>query len=130
MFEAGKYCRRSPKINARTKFEIGPAIATHAGPHFWSFKLYGLNGTGFAYANRMPVGIIRSGKMTEQKKSICARGFSVSRPAYRAVASPSRSATQPWEYSCRMAEAIITMRKKSMKETGIHGNWVIWQLGN
>ena len=39
----------SPKNSAIRKLDAGPAIATFAAPYFLSFKLYGLNGTGFAH---------------------------------------------------------------------------------
>lgn len=44
----------APKINAMRRFEIGPAAATNAGPQRKLLRLYGLNGTGFAYAKRNP----------------------------------------------------------------------------
>ena len=38
----------NPNIIAIAKFVAGPAMETFNVPHFWSLKLYGFIGTGFA----------------------------------------------------------------------------------
>ena len=45
---AGKNLTIIPNTIATTKFAIGPAAPTNAGPHLRSLKLYGLYGTGLA----------------------------------------------------------------------------------
>jgi len=81
----------NPKISATIILEAGPETATFKGPHFWSLKLYGFIGTGFAQPikNWLPLRNKRSGRITEPNGSKCFRGFKVRRPAYFAVGSPN-----------------------------------------
>ena len=87
----------SPKNKANAIFESGPAMATLKEPHFWSLKLQGLIGTGFAQPTNTGLPLINkiNGKIIEPNKSKCFSGFKVSRPAYFAVGSPSEKATLP-----------------------------------
>ena len=100
--DVGSRRTRIANADASSIFAIGPAAPTSAGPHFPPRKLYGLYGTGFAYANKnVPpdVHIRRIGSTMVPKKSMCASGFSVSRPSCFAVGSPSRYAIHPCAYS-------------------------------
>src|SRR3989344_4411939 len=83
-----------PKTRAIKIFESGPAAATMASPQRWFLKLYGLKGTGFAQPIIKPAPEMerRGGKITEPNGSRCFSGFSVSRPSYFAVESPSQNA--------------------------------------
>src|SRR5690554_5746800 len=54
-----------------------------------------------------------SGSSTVPKGSMWARGFSVRRPARRAVSSPRRSATQPWATSWRMTDGTRMARNRA-----------------
>ena len=84
-----KILRITPKIQATAKLAPGPAKDTFTFPHFWSLKLNGLTGTGFAQPNPVPVVIIRrKGTTIEPIGSKCFIGFKVKRPAYFAVESP------------------------------------------
>ena len=82
----------NPKNIAIAKFVAGPEIATFKLPHFWSLKLYGFTGTGFAQPKIGPCPPVannnKSGTITEPNGSKCFNGFSVSLPAYLAVGSP------------------------------------------
>lgn len=86
----GKNLPAMPKIIAKEKFDIGPAKATFNCPYFWSMKLYGLIGTGFAQPTKKCEFINNRNKGTKKEPTIsrCLIGFSVSLPAYLAVGSP------------------------------------------
>lgn len=85
----------NPKIIASKKFETGPAMETFISPYFWSLKLYGFIGTGFAQPNKNGLPTINksNGKITEPIGSKCFKGFKVSLPSYFAVGSPKEYAT-------------------------------------
>lgn len=80
----GKNLISNPKNKAKTKLEMGPAMATLKEPHFWSLKLWGLTGTGFAQPKIGPCPAVaksnNNGKITEPKGSKCFIGFKVSLP--------------------------------------------------
>ncbi len=102
-----------PKITATKKFIPGPAIETLSVPHFWSRKLKGLIGTGFAQPTikGLPEKIKIKGKTMVPKRSMCFNGFKVKRPASFAVGSPKCRATDPWAISCKTIE-----KNKTTKE--------------
>ena len=80
-----------PKTKASAKFAKGPAAATFAWPYFWSLKLKGFIGTGFAQPKTMwlPGIIIKSsGKSTEPIGSKCFKGLRLNLPDNFAVGSP------------------------------------------
>lgn len=52
--EAGKNLIANPKITAIKKLVAGPARETFNVPHFWSLKLKGFIGTGFAQPKMGP----------------------------------------------------------------------------
>ena len=84
----------TPNTSAINKLVAGPASATFTAPVRGFLRLFGLYGTGFMPAKKNPVvknnttGIIK-----DRNGSRCFSGFNVSRPARRAVSSPSRSAS-------------------------------------
>lgn len=79
---------------ASSMFEMGPARATDIIARLGMRKLRGSTCTGFAQPKfakrsiRVPV------------KSRCLTGFRLSRPIFRGVGSPRKSATRAWAYSC------------------------------
>jgi hypothetical protein len=84
---------------AKSKFDIGPAIAVIAVSLSLFSKLYSLIGTGLLQPNlKSIIDIAPIG-------SICFKGFRVSLPSAFAVASPSLKAVYAWAYSCTV-EAI------------------------
>jgi len=89
----------SPKIMAIKKLVPGPATDTFKVPHFWSWKLKGLMGTGFAQPKIGPWPKVKMSKIKGRKMvptgSMCFRGFKVRRPASFAVGSPKDKATLP-----------------------------------
>ena len=83
-----------PKTQREAEVRDRPGERHLHAPVRGFFRLFGLYGTGFAPAKKNPVvSHKRSGMMIERKGSICLRGFNVSRPAFSAVSSPSRSAS-------------------------------------
>lgn len=84
----------NPKIIAIRKFVAGPATETFNSPHFWSLRLYGLIGTGFAQPKIGPLPMVANksskGRITEPKGSKCFKGFKVNLPACFAVGSPNQ----------------------------------------
>ena len=95
----GKNLIARPKIKANKKLTLGPAKETLRLPHFWSLKLKGLPGTGFAQPIIGPwPAVIKSkskGKIIVPNMSICFKGFKVSLPAFFAVGSPNCKAALP-----------------------------------
>ena len=76
-----------PKIIAIPKFVNGPEIETLRVPHFWSLKLYGFIGTGFAHAPLLL--LIEAGEVLPSQtglgvladlKSVCLRILRLGRP--------------------------------------------------
>lgn len=100
------------KVTAIARFANMPAKATARVPRFSSRKCIGLYGTGLAQPTMYgdPVIKRKSGKRIDPKRSICGNGFSVNRPASRAVVSPYRSAAYPWATSWITIEKISTTR--------------------
>ena len=88
---SGKNRKIKPKNKAINKFEPGPAKETFKSPHFWSLKLKGLTGTGLAQPKRKGLLVITNSKGTRMEPigSMWLMGFSVRRPAFLAVVSPS-----------------------------------------
>src|SRR3989344_9151592 len=88
-----------PNIIAIKKLVAGPAKETFKVPHFWSLKLKGLTGTGFAQPKMGPWPAVainnNKGNKIVPKGSICFKGFKVKRPASLAVVSPNFKATLP-----------------------------------
>ena len=105
-----------PKAIATAKLVAGPAKATFNEPHFWSLKLCGFMGMGFAQPKTGPcpaVAISKSrGSIKEPKRSRCFKGFKVSLPAYFAVKSPKDKATYPWANSCTTTDKSKTIKEK------------------
>ena len=99
---------KSPETMAMIKFIAGPAIATLSCPHFWSIKLRGFMGTGFAQPKIGPLPRVRIkvivGKRKEPTGSKCFKGLNDSLPAYLAVGSPSLYAVNPCAISCKTTE--------------------------
>ncbi len=88
---------------AMIKFANGPASAIKTESHFGFFRLYGLNGTGFAQPNP------KSKSGMNPNRSKCASGLSVNRPSRSAVGSPRNFAMSPCENSCAESEKRIAM---------------------
>lgn len=111
----GKNLIARPKITASKKFMLEPAMPTFRLPHLWSFKLNGFIGTGFAQPIIGPLPWVKTkriiGRMIVPNISICFNGFKVRRPAFFAVGSPKRKATDPWAISCKTIEKNKTMRE-------------------
>ena len=106
--------KMSPKKTAIKRFAKIPAPATAIVPNFLFIRLFGLYGTGFAQPNKNGewVKTRNAGKIIEPKISKCLSGFKVSLPAYKAVLSPKRNATKPWETSWITTD-IISMATKN-----------------
>ncbi len=88
-------CDNSTRITApaNTRLLTGPANATRAKSRRGARKFRISTGTGFAHPiSGRPDNMPTSGNNTVPIQSICASGFSVSRPNCRAVESPRRSA--------------------------------------
>ena len=70
--EASETRKRTANALAKIMFESGPASATKLAPQRWFFRLYGLNGTGFAQPKRIgaPVKSKNPGIMIEPQRSI------------------------------------------------------------
>ena len=67
----------------------------------------GLTGTGLAQPNSGPLArASMAGSSIDPNGSMCLMGLKVKRPAWRAVGSPRRSATRPWETSCTMIDGM------------------------
>lgn len=109
---APKNLKTRPNAKATNRLEAGPAKLTLALPHFWSRRLNGFTGTGFAQPKIMPAPVIcditakNKGKATDPMGSIWGKGLRVNRPAFFAVGSPKEFAIQPWDTSCRTTEKI------------------------
>lgn len=97
----GKFINRKikPKNIATIKFVAGPAKETLSIPHFWSLKLYGFTGTGFAQPKIGPLPAVNTskinGKIIVPNGSICLIGFRVNLPSLLAVVSPNNKAILP-----------------------------------
>ena len=86
---------------ASKKLVAGPASDTKIIPHLRLRKFRKSTGTGLAAPKRMGelTNSKNAGNKIEPNKSMCGTGFKVSRPASRAVVSPSLSAISPWAIS-------------------------------
>ena len=102
-------------MNISVKFVAGPASDTNS---MWCRplrSLAGLTGTGFAHASTgKPVSAPSAGRMIEPNGSMCGIGFSVRRPALRAVSSPNQSATTPWLISCRITATTSATNQRTV----------------
>src|SRR3990167_6718573 len=84
--------------NAINRLAKGPAKATHALSRRGLLRLSQLTGTGLAQPNTNVYWLktkINSGKITVPQRSMCLKGFNVTRPNIKAVLSPNLLATHP-----------------------------------
>ncbi len=125
--ESGRKRTNKPKHIAIAMLVKGPAKETFRAPHFWSLKLYGLTGTGFAQPTNigLPMKNKKTGNKIEPNKSKCGIGFKVRRPAYFAVGSPRELATYPCANSWMMTENNKTTKEKILITISIN---VIYHL--
>ncbi len=86
---------------AITRFDNGPAAATHASPRRPPWRFMGFTGVGFAYPKKN-VPCVRMAEITSIRPPTGSKwtlGFSVRRPCQRAVESPRRYAANAWQNS-------------------------------
>ena len=104
-FQLPDNLKKSKNINARTKFENGPANETIASSRKGLLKFFLLTGTGLAHPiNANPVAKEAIGIITVPIRSICFKGLRVSLPCFFAVLSPRILADKAWANSWKVIE--------------------------
>ena len=101
---------------------MGPASATTAKSRRGDRRFCMLTGTGFAQPmSGRPEYSASSGKTTVPIRSMCLKGFRVSRPSSRAVGSPNRSAVQACAASCTESDPTRIRNQGMMTSRGGNG---------